>query len=155
MTPVKTGRKARKPNFWKPSKRQEIVKKLFADLDEWERDKAPAYIAQLMATHDNYHGRNPLLIAMQDEHATDVDSYNAWTERGRRPMGSGYSIRIVRPHRWHEQDEQGNDVEHVRGYDYFPVFDIRHTIEDPDEMINHQPTPAMLAWRAAHPDGKW
>jgi hypothetical protein len=158
MTPVKTGRKAKKPDFLKPQKRQEIVKQLFDQLDEWEKDQAPAYIAELMARHDKYHGRNPLLIAMQDPDSTDVDSYNAWLERGRRPMGSGYGIRIVRPiGRWEEKDpnDPTKTIEHVRGYDYFPVFDVRHTIEDPDEMVNHKPTAAMLAWRAAHPDGKW
>jgi hypothetical protein len=146
---VKTGRKARKPGFWTTEKRQEIVKQLFSDLDEWEKEQAPAYIAQIMSTHDNYHGRNPLMIAMQDPEATDVDSYKAWLERGRRVMGKGYQVNIIRPHIIQERDpdDPSKTISKVIGYDYYPVYDVRWTVENEVDIVKQ--------WHVDHPEGKW
>lgn len=158
---AKTGRKKNYKDFMPPAQRQAVVKELFSQLEEWEKEQAPAYIAEMMARHDHYHGKNPLMVAMQDPDATDVDSYGAWLERGRRPMGTGYGIKIVRPvGYWYEKDpnDPTKTIQHVRAYDHFPVFDIRHTIEEPDAHVVRRgmpETPAMLAWRQAHPEGKW
>lgn len=145
---AKTGRKARKVPV-RTEERAEEVRQLYRDLDDWESEQATAYIAEVLARYDGYNGRNPLFIAMQRPDATDVDSYKAWTERGRRVMGRGYGIKIVYPGpRWYEEDPEHPDkpIEHI-SYRITQVFDVSNTIEDTPEEI--------AKWREAHPDGKW
>jgi hypothetical protein len=145
---VKTGRKWKKqgkaPKKFRED-RQDQVKQLYAELDEWEANEAPSVVAELVARHsDGYHGRNPKLIAMQDRKATDVDAPGAWKERGRRQIGKGTGIKIIFPaSKWFEDDPNnpGQKIEHVN-YAMRYVFDIRHTIPD---------TPAAIAaWNADH-----
>lgn len=145
---VKTGRKWHKQNK-APKKfredRADQVKQLYADLDAWEKDEAPAVVAELVARHsDGYHGRNPRLIAMQDHLATDVDAHGAWKERGRRVIGKGTGIKIIYPaRRWTEPNpnDPANPIEHAN-YAMTYVYDIRHTIPDTPE--------AVKAWNADH-----
>lgn len=145
---AKTGRKAAgRPDF--TEQRKEEVRALYAALDEWEREQAPTYIAEMLARYDKYHGRNPLFIAMQRPDATDVDSYKAWTERGRRVMGHGYGIKITYPGpRWYSEnpDDPDHPIEHIE-YRITQVFDISNTVEDTPEEI--------AKWKEAHPDGQW
>jgi hypothetical protein len=67
-------------------------------LAEWEDGADEAMVAAALAMHDGYSPRNAMLIAMQDEQATDVRGYSMWQEVGRQvvayPEGE-QSITIV------------------------------------------------------------
>lgn len=157
MQRAKTGRK------WKgqgtprtfQNNREEIIKKLYEDLSEWEKGLAAEKIAELVAAFlDKYHGQNPKLIAMQDPQATDVDAHGAWRERGRTNIGSGNGIKIICPSvsgRCKTCQERENHANHpgvhkfdpVVTYFYDTIYDIRFTIPDTAE--------ARKAWQDDHP----
>ena len=155
---AKTGRKWKNqgssPRTFQ-SNREEIIKKLYEDLSEWEKGLAAEKIAELVAAFlDKYHGQNPKLIAMQDPQATDVDAHGAWRERGRTNIGSGNGIKIICPSvqdRCKTCQERENHANHkgVHKFDpiviffYDTIYDIRHTIPDTAE--------ARKAWQDEHP----
>lgn len=155
---AKTGRKWRNSNSTPgqfKSNREEIIRQLYIGLTEWEKDKAPEQIAELVAAHiDKYHGQNPKLIAMQDPHATDVDAHGAWRERGRTNIGSGNGIKIVCPspqnrckicqeNERHTNHNGGHKFDPVVIFFYDTVYDIRFTVPDT--------AAARKAWQEDHP----
>jgi hypothetical protein len=142
---AKTGRKTRKTGMSKESREAEI-QALWDDLDAWKVDKTPEEIAALMALHDGYHGQNPLLIAMQDPEATDVDAFKAWKERGRTPIGKGQAIYVTFPVlvKVPDPDNPGQTKEIPVSFGKTPVYDVRFTIPDTPE--------ARKAWKDDHPE---
>lgn len=148
---AKTGRKTRVKGVTTEG-RQEDVKALYAELEEYKKTIDVAVIlkqfATVLARFDGYSEDNALLVAMQRPNATDVDSRKAWIERGRIPIGKDTAIRIVRPgHRWFEEDpnDPSKKIEHVQYFVWKGLFDVATTVL-PEEVEE---------WKKAHPDGKW
>lgn len=141
---AKTGRKTHTRGVSTEARRAE-VEALYAALEEWQADKPEEILAEYLARFDGYHGKNPLLIAMQDEHATDVDARKAWIERGRIPIGKGSGIKITYPVVVAEDDADhpGQKKERVVDYRKLYVFDVRRTVPNTKE--------AREAWNADHP----
>lgn len=146
ITP-KTGRKWNKkgqtPKEYR-EKRNAEVDDMMTALKEWEVEQSDAFLAELTAKFDNYHGHNPALIEMNSGGlALDVDARGAWFERDRTPIGKGTGIRIVSPimRKLDDPDNPGKKIMKPVGYRIAWVFDWRHTT--PKDLVNQ--------WKLDHP----
>lgn len=147
--------------------RRREVEDLLAALREWEAEQSPEYIAKVLAQWDGYSENNAKLIAMQDPHATDVDSIRAWRQRGTQEGGPGYAvmplqweareqyaIKIVRPvmhTEWRPDPDDPAKKIPVSVVDYYYVwrglYDFRHVVLNEQDVI--------CKWNADHPTGQW
>lgn len=140
---------------------------LLKALAEWEAEQSPEYIAKVLAQWDGYSENNAKLIAMQDPHATDVDSIKAWRQRGTETGGPGfvvmpqdwehreqYAIKIIRPAahtEWRPDPDAPSKKIPVSVVDFYYVwrglYDFSHVVPNEQGAIDQ--------WNADHPSGQW
>jgi antirestriction protein ArdC len=108
------------------------------------------YLRTLAHFHQYSFG-NVLLIGMQRPDATRVAGYRTWQELGRQVKKGEKGIKILVPYTQrirpeNEEDREGPDILHVRGFGVGTVFDIGQTDGEP---LPEPPRPGELAGSSA------
>jgi hypothetical protein len=103
---------------------------LARETDKARRSEEMVRYLDFCAKFHQYSPSNIWLILLAKPDASYVAGFNAWKKMGRYVKRGEKGIKILAPHFWKTEDEEGNEIERI-GFHVAHVFDVSQTDGEP------------------------